>query len=102
MVCLSREEQEDEFIRHIRVRLLVIFVIAYALLSLFEVLNIAGRHLYSVIEQPTIENHGYYLYSHISGQLLLWLTWIPGLSVVYALVLRKVLSNNLKESNDEE
>lgn len=102
MVCLSREQQEDEFIRHIRVRLLVVFVIAYALLSIFEELNLAGRHLYRLIEQPTIENHGYYLYSHISRQLLLWLMWIPGISVVYALVLRKVLSNNLKESGNEE
>jgi len=103
MVCLSREKQEDEFIRHIRVRLLVVFVIAYALLSCVEILNVAGRYMYRVLAEPTFEeNHGYYLYSAISRHLLLWLTWIPGLSVVYALVLKKVLSNNLKESSDEK
>ena len=102
MVCLSREQQEDEFIRHIRVRLLVVFVIAYALLTCFENLNDAGRFFYRVIAQPEIEDHyGYYLYSHISRQLLLWLTWIPGVSVVYALVLKYVLWKNTKESSIE-
>ena len=102
MVCLSREQQEDEFIRHIRVRLLVIFVIAYALLSCLENLNVAGKYLYRVLEQPTFEEHrGYYLYSAISGQLLFWLTWIPGVSVVYALVLKYVLWKNTKESSIE-
>lgn len=102
MVCLSKEKQEDEFIRHIRVRLLVIFVIAYALLSCLENLNVAGRYLYRVLAQPTFEdNHGYYLYSIISRHLLLWLTWIPGLSVLYALVLRIVLYKNMKESSIE-
>ena len=102
MVCLSREKQEDEFIRHIRVRLLVIFVIAYALLSCLENLNVAGKYLYRVLEQPTFEEHrGYYLYSAISGQLLFWLTWIPGLSVIYALALKIMLSRNMKESSIE-
>ena len=102
MVCLSREKQEDEFIRHIRVRLLVIFVIAYALLSCLENLNVAGKYLYRVLAEPTFEeNHGYYLYSAISRHLLLWLRWIPGLSVLYALVLRIVLYKNMKESSIE-
>ena len=102
MVCLSREQQEDEFIKHIRVRLLVVFVIVYALLTCFENLNDAGRYFYRVIAQPEIEDHyGYYLYSHISRQLLLWLTWIPGVSVVYALVLKYVLWKNTKESSIE-
>lgn len=102
MVCLSREKQEDEFIRHIRVRLLVIFVIAYALLSCLENLNVAGKYLYRVLAQPTFEDHyGYYLYSAISGQLLFWLTWIPGVSVIYALALKIMLSRNMKESSIE-
>ena len=102
MVCLSREQQEDEFIRHIRVRLLVVFVIAYALLSCFDDLNIAGKYMYRVLAQPTFEeNQGYYLYSIISRHLLLWLTWIPGVSVVYALVLKYVLWKNTKESSIE-
>jgi len=102
MVCLSREQQEDEFIRHIRVRLLVVFVIAYALLSCLENLNVAGRYLYTALAQPTFEeNHGYYVYSAISGQLLFWLRWIPGVSVVYALVLKYVLWKNTKESSIE-
>ena len=102
MVCLSREKQEDEFIRHIRVRLLVVFVIVYALLSCVENLNVAGRYLYRVLAEPTFEeNHGYYLYSVISRHLLLWLMWIPGLSVVYALVLKYVLWKNTKESSIE-
>ncbi|MBO7112638.1 MAG: hypothetical protein J6V75_01650 [Bacteroidaceae bacterium] len=102
MVCLSREKQEDEFIRHIRVRLLVVFVIAYALLSCLENLHVAGRYLYRVIAQPDIEdNYNYYLYSAISGQLLFWLRWIPGVSVVYALVLKYVMWKNTKESSIE-
>ena len=102
MVCLSREQQEDEFIRHIRVRLLVIFVIAYALLSCLENLNVAGKYLYRILAQPTTEeNYGYYLYSAISGQLLFWLTWIPGVSVIYALALKIMLSRNMKESSIE-
>ena len=102
MVCLSREKQEDEFIRLVRVRLLVVFVIAYALLSCFNDLNIAGKYLYRALAQPTFEdNHGYYMYSAISRHLLLWLTWIPGVSVVYALVLKYVLGKNTKESSIE-
>ena len=102
MVCLSREKQEDEFIRHIRVRLLVVFVIAYALLSCLENLHVAGSYLYRVIAQPDIEdNYNYYHYSAISGQLLFWLRWMPGVSVVDALVLKYVMWKNTKESSIE-
>ena len=73
-----------------------------ALLSCVENLNVAGRYLYRVLAEPTFEeNHGYYLYSAISRHLLLWLMWIPGLSVVYALVLKYVLWKNTKESSIE-
>ena len=97
LICLSREKQEDEFIRHIRVRTLVyfaiFFLVAASLDSLFE-------NMYQVYLFRTHNTNSYvYMVALIFLRLA---SWLPFVSVVYALVLRRVLSNNLKESNDEE
>ena len=101
LVCLSKQQQEDEFIRHIRVRLLVFFVIAYAIVDFADVLNNAGRAIHRVVSEPD-PSSGYFLYSVVSRKILMWLRWIPGVALVYSLVLKMVLSKNLKESSNEE
>ena len=97
LICLSREKQEDEFIRHIRVRTLVyfaiFFLVAASLDSLFE-------NMYQVYLFRTHNTNSYvYMVALIFLRLA---SWLPFVSVVYALVLRKVLSKNSIESNDEE
>ena len=100
LICLSRERQEDEFIRHIRARILAYFAIYY-LVATF----IFGRVLYFLaISSTRVSQSGFswgYAYQWASS-ILPMLIWVPLVAVVYALVLRKVLSNNLKESNDEK
>lgn len=39
---------------------------------------------------------------HITNTIISKLLWVPLVAVIYSLVLRKVLSNNLKESCNEE
>ena len=97
LICLSREKQEDEFIRHIRVRTLVyfaiFFLVAASLDSLFE-------NMYQVYLFRTHNTNSFvYMVALIFLRLA---SWLPFVSVVYALVLRKVLSKNSIESNDEE
>jgi hypothetical protein len=102
MVCLSREEQEDEFISHIRVRMLAYFVIYYLIASF-----IAKQCEFST--GLMFAQHGGYWHPSASyfiiggiGDILYRLTWVPLVALVYTLVLRKVLSKNLKESSNEE
>ncbi len=101
LVCLSKQQQEDEFIRHIRVRLLVLFVIAYLIVEFAYVLNDAGRAIYRVVSEPD-PSSGYYLYSSVSRKILMWLKWIPGVALVYSLVLKMVLAKNSIESANVE
>ena len=97
LICLSKEKQEDEFIRHIRVRTLIYFVIFYLIAVYFDSLF---ENLYQAYLMRTQHTNSYVC---MVGLLILRLaSWLPFVSVVYALVLRKVLSNNLKESNDEK
>ena len=99
-ICLSREKQEDEFIRHIRARILAYFAVYYLVASfvisrVIHVLAIAAIHV-----SPY---GGPYIYAYQGAEKILpILIWVPLVALVYALVLRKVLSNNLKESNDEK
>jgi len=102
LVCLSREQQEDEFIRHIRVRILAYFVIFY-LIAVF----IARQSVLAVSAIVTAHGGNYhpqlsYLILCSIGDILGKLTWVPLVAVVYELVLKRVLSNNLKESSNEE
>jgi len=97
LICLSREKQEDEFIRHIRVRTMIYFAIFYLVAAFLDSLF---ENMYQVYLSCT---HNMNSYVYMVALLFLRLaSWLPFVSVVYALVLRKVLSNNLKESGNEE
>ena len=97
LICLSKEKQEDEFIRHIRVRTLICFVIIYLIIGYVHALSENMYQLYLMRNMKSV------LYIGAIPLLILRLaSWLPFAAVVYALVLRKVLSNNLKESGDEE
>ena len=97
LICLSKEKQEDEFIRHIRVRTLICFVIIYLIIGYVHALS---ENMYQV---SLMRNMKSILYIGAIPLLILRLaSWLPFAAVVYALVLRKVLSNNLKESSNEE
>ena len=101
IVCLTKEQQEDEFIRHIRVRVLAYFVIVYVIAVFFLRQIILSTNFYVVIYNYQKVNNFYIAMGYLERVFSL-LSFVPLLSVVYALVLRKVLSNNLKESNDEK
>ena len=97
LICLSKEKQEDEFIRHIRVRTLICFVIIYLIIGYVHALSENMYQLYLMRNMKSV------LYIGAIPLLILRLaSWLPFAAVVYALVLRKVLSNNLKESSNEE
>lgn len=106
LVCLSKEKQEDEFIQHIRVRILAFFVIYYLVVGfLSKHTDISIPVLIATKTQDSgLRGVLFTIYKVIGsiGELLTRLTWVPLVSVVYALVLRKVLSKNLKESSNEE
>ena len=102
MVCLSREEQEDEFISHIRVRMLAYFIIYYLIAELIAKQCTFSMSMMMVKHQGSWNpGASYYIIGGI-GNFLNRLTWVPLVALVYALVLRKVLSKNLKESSNEE
>ncbi|MBO7587897.1 MAG: hypothetical protein J6T18_00535 [Bacteroidaceae bacterium] len=97
LICLSKEKQEDEFIRHIRVRTLICFVIIYLIIGYVHSLSENMYQVYLMRSMKTIS------YIGVIPLLILRLaSWLPFAAVVYSLVLRKVLSNNLKESGNEE
>lgn len=102
MVCLSKEEQEDEFIRHIRVRMLAYFVIYYLIATFiskqceFSTSLMFAKH--GGTWHPGVS---YFIIGGI-GTIFYRLTWVPLVALVYSLVLKRVLSNNLKESSNEE
>lgn len=106
LVCLSKEKQEDEFIQHIRVRILALFVIFY-LVAIFLTKQ-TDFYIPTLIAMKTQDTglrgvlFTVYKVIGITGGVLSKLTWVPLVSVVYALVLRKVLKNNLIESSNEE
>ena len=96
-ICLSKEKQEDELIRHIRVRVMVSFAIFYLIIGVLSSFANIAMEVYKLYPH---DNEAYFFM--IAVLLLRVVLWFPLVSVVYALVLRKVLSNNLKESGNEE
>ena len=101
IICLTKEQQEDEFIRHIRVRVLVYFVIVYVIAQFFLKQSYSAASLYVTFHgNQSVGN--FYIVMDFVQRVFRLISFVPLLSVVYALVLRKVLSNNLKESNDEK
>ena len=102
LVCMSKEEHEDEFLRHIRVRTMAFFVILFILITFIyrvswgvDLLISRGRPL----AQMPIHLHNALMFF---DKVCLFVTYPPMMALTYALVLRKVLSNNLKESGDEK
>ena len=96
-ICLSKEKQEDEFIRLIRVRILIYFAIFYLVLGIVGGLS---ENLFQLYQFKTMNNRAYA--AMIFLLIMRMLSWFPLLGTVYALVLRKVLSKNSIECNDEE
>ena len=96
-ICLSKEKQEDEFIRLIRVRILIHFAIFYLSVGMVGGLseNLFQIYQFRTMNQDTNAAMIFLLIMRL-------LSWFPLLAVVYALVLRKVLYKNLKESSNEE
>lgn len=96
-ICLSKEKQEDEFIRLIRVRILIHFAIFYLSVGMVGGLseNLFQIYQFRTMNQDTNAAMIFLLIMRL-------LSWFPLLAVVYALVLRKVLSKNLIESSNEE
>ena len=101
LICLSREKQEDELISHIRARLLAFFAIYYMVMSFVStgVLHVLATAANNAATDNSI---GIIYCFHITNTIISKLLWVPLVAVIYSLVLRKVLSNNLKESCNEE
>ena len=96
-ICLSKEKQEDEFIRLIRVRILIYFAIFYLVVGMISGLS---DNLLQLYQLRTMNTKAYLAQFFVL--IMRMLSWFPLLAVVYSLVLRKVLSKNLIESSNEE
>ena len=96
LICLSREEQEDEFISYIRVRLLALFAILFVLVS---VLN---RHFFWMdMFVAKYANRFLPLFSTFEDAhffIIKTVLWIPLLAVIYSFVLKIKLNRYKKES----
>ena len=101
LICLSREKQDDELISQIRARLLAFFAIYYMVMSFVStgVLHVLAT---AANNAATDNGIGIIYCFHITSTIFSTLLWVPLIAVIYSLVLRKVLSNNLKESCNEE
>ena len=100
LICLSQEEQEDEFISHIRGRLLAFFAILFVLISLlnrhyFWMDLFIARHANRLVP---LFNSLEKVYFFIMRAAL----WIPSLAVIYSFVLKIKLNRYKKESLDND
>lgn len=98
LICLSQEKQEDAFIRHIRARIMAYFAIYYLIASF--IFSHAGNAYTMAIMATGHPLEHYYGYG-IALVIMKIFVWLPLVAVVYSLVLKKVLSNNLMESSNE-
>jgi hypothetical protein len=96
-ICLSREKQEDEFIRLIRVRILIYFAIFYLVAGIIYGLS---ENLWQLYQFRTMNNRAYV--AQLFVLIMRLLSWFPLLAVVYSQVLKKVLAKNTIESGNEE
>lgn len=96
-ICLSREKQEDEFIRLIRVRILIFFAIFYLVVGMISGLS---ENLWQLYQFRTMNNRAYV--AQLFVLIMRLLSWFPLLAVVYSQVLKKVLAKNTIESGNEE
>jgi hypothetical protein len=99
LICLSKEKQEDEFISQIRARIIAYFAIYYLIASFISE-HTRNAYEMSVMASGHVSEH----YNEYAIALVIFsiLSWLPIGAVVYSLVLKKVLSNNIKESSNEE
>ena len=96
-ICLSREKQEDEFIRLIRVRILIYFAIFYLVTGIIYGLS---ENLWQLYQFRTMNNRAYV--AQLFVLIMRLLSWFSLLAVVYSQVLKKVLAKNTIESGNEE
>jgi len=96
-ICLSKEKQEDEFIRLIRVRILIYFAIFYLVVGMIDGLS---ENLFQLYQFKTMNNRAYV--AQLFVLIMRLLSWFPLLAVVYSQVLKKVLAKNTIESGNEE
>ena len=96
-ICLSREKQEDEFIRLIRVRILIYFAIFYLVAGIIYGLS---ENLWQLYQFRTGKDDQYV--AMFFALIMRLLSWFPLMAPVYALVLRRVLAKNTIESGNEE
>lgn len=97
LICLSREKQEDEFIRLIRVRILISFAILYVIILIVGNLS---ENLLRLYQFRTGKDDQYV--AIFFALIMRLLSWFPLMAPVYALVLRRVLAKNTIESGNEE
>ena len=100
LICLSREEQEDEFICHIRIRLLAFFAILFVLVSLFN------RH-YFWMDILVVRHANRFVPVFIALEkayffIIRAALWIPLLAVIYSFVLMIKLNRFKKESLEND
>lgn len=90
MICLSKEEQEDEFIRQIRIRYLAYFAIYYMIAAFIS------AH-FRFINDSYMTTSGY-----VTNIVLSLISWLPAVAIVFSIVFKRVLSNNQKETCNEK
>ena len=102
LVCMSKEEQEDEFLRHIRVSTLALFVIFFILTTF--IYRVSWGIDFLISTGRSLAQIPIHLHKALTccNNICLFITYPPVLALAYALVLKKVLSKNLKESSNEE
>lgn len=102
LICLSREEQEDEFISHIRIRLLAFFAILFVLASFFNRENFwfnifIENHYYTFKPVLALIRLFDVLIRHPFALIIKTISWIPALAIIYAFVLKIKLNRFKKE-----
>ena len=102
LVCMSKEDQEDEFLCHIRIRTLVFFVFIFILITFLYRISWSIQYLISRGGTLTQVNFHIINLLTIFNNICLFVTYPPVMALTYALVLRKVLAKNLIESSNEE
>lgn len=107
LICLSREEQEDEFISHIRIRLLAFFAILFVLASFFNRENFwfnifIQRHYHTFKPVLALIRLFDVLIRHPFALMIKTISWIPALAVIYAFVLKIKLNRFKKESLEND
>ena len=102
LICLSREEQEDEFISHIRIRLLAFFAILFVLASFFNreyfwFDTFIDRHYYTFKPFFKIIRVFNVMVRQPFTLMIKTFLWIPVMAVIYSFVLKIKLNRFKRE-----